>query len=75
MKLESVFFPLAKWYMCLEGGPIFFLFLLTLTPDYVFVDLREKHGCERETSVGCLSYVSQSKPATQLCALTRKSDW
>ena len=33
----------------------------------------EKHRCERETSIGCLSYAScvGTKPATQACALTQ----
>ena len=31
----------------------------------------EKHRCERETYIGCLSYAPQpgTKPATQACAL------
>ena len=33
----------------------------------------EKHPCERDTSVGCLSYTSQpgTEPTTQACALTK----
>ena len=33
---------------------------------------REKHCCERETSIGCLSYAPQPgmEPATQVCGLT-----
>ena len=35
---------------------------------------REKHRCERETSIGCLSFIralSETEPATQACALSR----
>ena len=33
----------------------------------------EKHRCERDTLIGCLSYVPQlgTKPSTQVCTLTR----
>ena len=37
------------------------------------IDVREKHQCERETSIGCLPYMPRlgTKLVTQACALTR----
>ena len=40
---------------CLGNTPLLFVCLYS-SPEDVFIDLREKHRCERETSTGCLPY-------------------
>ena len=58
-----------------------FFFLLPSFQDFIYLFLErgeeteregEKHRCETETSIDCLSYMPQPtrEPATQACALT-----